>query len=259
MSSRTSGNSLSSRYSAIAGSGTASRSSSNAGDRVAQVPLGRDQRMDLADPADVHAADEDPRRSSRVQERLVRRLEAPVDAERVQQPREHALGGEEVDRRRVAVAPARRTHGRRSAARRRGRARAGAAPARSAGTPRPPRTAAACRRRGRGCARDVEQRAEQRRAQLRQVARDRVGELDRRAGAGARRRRGGAGRRAPGGRSSSRRSRAAPARRARRRRAGAGAAAPSGGPTRRGARAASPAASRARRAARPPRSDRPRG
>ena len=107
--------------------------------------------------------------------------------------REHALGREEVGiRRRVGSRQRRAADRARSAARRGGRARA-AARRRSpvaAGTRRRPRTAApspAPWERLR--ARDVEQRAEQRRAQLRLLARHRVREHDGSARSGSRRRR----------------------------------------------------------------------
>ena len=98
-SSRTSGKLVTSSIEGSApGSATASRSSSNAATGSVEVPLRRHQRMDLPQPAGGRAVEQDPRRATRVQERLglVAALHAPRDPHGVEQPGEHALGGEEV-------------------------------------------------------------------------------------------------------------------------------------------------------------------
>ena len=68
-----------------ASSASRSRSSSNA-DRVVQVPLARDQRVQLADPAELAlvARCDDRRRAARVQERPLAGLGPPLDAGRLE-------------------------------------------------------------------------------------------------------------------------------------------------------------------------------
>ena len=67
----------------------------------AQVPLGRDARVHLAEPARVLARDQHARRAARVQERIVAAHDASTShAQRAQQRLQRALGGEEVGRRR---------------------------------------------------------------------------------------------------------------------------------------------------------------
>ena len=176
MSSRTSGNPVTSWYRVVAGSGTASRLSSNA----ATVSRRSHCAATSGWISPIHPASSPAttiaRRPARVQERLGRRLEAPVGFERVHQPLEHPLGREEVDRGRVAVAPARRAHG---AGQQRadvvGLARelrrgAPVGQVDGAGLEQAQRAGAASA----VVAGHVEQRAEQRRAEQRHVGRDRV-------------------------------------------------------------------------------------
>ena len=72
---------------------------------LVEIPLRGDERMDLADPPGSLAIGEDVRRPARMQERLAAGGNGPWHSQRVEQPGEDAFDREEVDRRRVPVAP----------------------------------------------------------------------------------------------------------------------------------------------------------
>src|SRR5262245_4064044 len=65
-------------------------------DCAREVPLGRDQRVQLADPADGLAAGEDGRAAARMQEGLRGRDDLPRNAQRVERDPEQAFQGEEL-------------------------------------------------------------------------------------------------------------------------------------------------------------------